>query len=538
MLANVFRNALLVILVHSAVFAECTKYPKVQSSLSGVSLKGRFQLQKNYAAFEVEIRENYEVSFTLKPQKISSGWSNVLRITNNVGNGDLGMGNRIPGVWFHSMTTRLHICTGCDGISNLCLNPTQSLPIGRSTRITIRVNGGYFTAQYDGKEVGRYKCSLPYEPRKGQLATVYTSDKWYASAHAVIEDLVYSADLNGCSVQSTPDGAYLSRRVQLQRNYKALDVALRRNYQVSFSVNPQSVSSGWRNILHITNNLGEGNHGQMGNRIPGVWFHSMTTKLHICIGCDGNFNLCMNPEKSLPIGKNTQVTIRVDGGFFTAYYDSQEVGRVKCFSPYEPWQGQLGSIYTSDKWSSAHAVIENLVYSASSPACPIVQSTFNGAYLRRSIQLKWNQKVFDVEVRGNYEVSFTLNPISVSPGWRNILHITNNVGGGNYGYMGNRIPGVWFHSMTTKLHICTGCDRNHNLCLNPGKSLPIGRKTRVSIRVNGGYFAAQYDSQEVGRAKCFSPYKSVHHLLASVYTSDRWSGPAHAVIEDLQYSLL
>jgi len=164
-----------------------------------------------------------------------------------------------------------------------------------------------------------------------------------------------------------------------------------------------------------------------------------------------------------------------------------------------------------------------------------VQSTFNGAYLGRSIQLKRDQKVFDVEVRGNYEVSFTLNPISVSQGWRNILHITN---GGNYGYMGNRNPGVWFHSMTTKLHICTGCDGNHNLCLNPGKSLPIGRKTRVTIRVNGGYFAAQYDNQEVGRAKCSSPYKPMKYLLASVYASDRWHGTAHAVIEDLVYALL
>merc|ERR1712188_260941 len=121
-------------------------------------------------------------------------------------------------------------------------------------------------------------------------------------------------------------------------------------------------------------------------------------------------------------------------------------------------------------YASAHAVIENLVYSAANPACPKMQSTFNGAYLGRSIQLQRDQKVFDVEVRGNYEVSFTLNPISVSYGWRNILHITNNVAGGNYGYMGNRIPGVWFHSMTTKLHICTGCDGNHNFCLNPGES--------------------------------------------------------------------
>jgi len=498
-------------------------------------------LKKNHKVFDVEVRGNYEVSFIINPHIVSNGWRNILHITNNVGGGDHGiMGNRIPGIWFHSMTSKLHICTGCDGNPNLCLNPAKSLPVGKRTRVTIRVTRGYFVAEYDSQEVGRAKCSSPYKLSKGQLAAVYTSDRWYESAHAFIENLIYSSDFVQCSeLQSGLYGAYLGRRIQLQKNHKVFDVAVREDYEVSFNLQPEKVTHGWSNIVHVTNNVGEGNVQRMGNRIPGVWFHSMTTKLHICTGCDGNLNVCLNPDKSLPLGKNTQVTIRVTGGFFTTQYDGEEVGRVPCSVPYKPPKGQLAAVYTSDRWyASAQAVIGNLVYSVAIPKCPFVQPTLKGAYIGRSIQLKKNHKVFDVEVRGNYEVSFIINPHIVSNGWRNILHITNNVGGGDHGIMGNRIPGIWFHSMTSKLHICTGCDGNPNLCLNPAKSLPVGKRTRVTIRVTRGYFVAEYDSQEVGRAKCSSPYKLSKGQLAAVYTSDRWYESAHALIENLVYYLL
>jgi len=232
----------------------------------------------------------------------------------------------------------------------------------------------------------------------------------------------------------------------------------------------------------------------------------------------------------------------VKGGYFTALYDSQEVARSICSSPYKPSKDQLAAVYTSDKWyPAAHAVIENLSYSAAFPEStryPVVQRTHSGVILRGRFQLQKNYKAFEIEVSANYEVSFTINPQKASSGWRNILHITNNVGGGDNSHMGNRIPGVWFHSMTTKLYICTGCDGNPDHCLNPPESLPIGKETRVTIRVKGGYFTALYDSQEVARSKCSSPYKPSKDQLAAAYTSDKWYPAAHAVVADLVYSLL
>ena len=170
--------------------AEC---PVVFSS-GGVYLKNACQLQKNRKVFDLEVHQNYKISFTLTPKGVTSGWANILHITNNEGNGNGEvMGNRIPSVFFRSMTTKLTFSTGCDGDLNRRLDPPDSLPIGKKTRIIIQVEGGFFTVRYgtctgDSWEVARVKCSVP---SKGQLATVYMSDPWYTSANAVIEDFHY-----------------------------------------------------------------------------------------------------------------------------------------------------------------------------------------------------------------------------------------------------------------------------------------------------------------------------------------------------------
>jgi len=171
------------LMVVNADVAQC---PVVSSSIEGASLKKPGQLEMGRKVFDLEVHSNYEVAFTLTPKDVTSGWANILHVTNHEGNNKR---SRIPGVWFHDMTTKLHICTGCDGEVNTCLNPPDQLPLGEKTRIIIQVEGGFFTVRVDSLEVARTKCSVPTE---GQLATVYMSDPWYKSANVVIEDFVYS----------------------------------------------------------------------------------------------------------------------------------------------------------------------------------------------------------------------------------------------------------------------------------------------------------------------------------------------------------
>ena len=82
---------------------------------------------------------------------------------------------------------------------------------------------------------------------------------------------------------------------------------------------------------------------------------------------------------------------------------------------------------------------------------------------------KWN----------NYAISFTIKPLSKKSGWRNIIHNTMN--GGNCCNNYERWPGIWFHSNTTKLHICW----QRNQKFNPSYQLPLNKKSTLTCIVNG-----------------------------------------------------
>jgi len=318
------------------------------------NLISRGQLRKNYKVIDIEVRANYEVSFILNPQKVTSSWGNILHITNHVGGGNYHeMGNRIPGVWFHGKTTKLHICAGCDGVSNKCLNPPESLPIGKHTQVTIRVNGGFFTAQYDSREVARSICTSPYEPSKGELATVYASDPWYQSAHAVVQDLVYSLPTEGFIVSNLP------KHHEIVATVKAL-----RDYELSFTVHPLGTKVGWTQILYIASEdamHGKPLYGKPGYRIPGIYFHVASTKMHICTACGSNPNRCLNPSVSLPLHKDTRVTVRVHSDSFTAHFNGKQVAEASCINPYKP-NGQNAKLYTY--YSLSNADVKDVSYTA------------------------------------------------------------------------------------------------------------------------------------------------------------------------------
>ena len=47
--------------------------------------------------------ESYKIEFEITVDKLGTGWTNILHFTANAtAPGDLGDGNRIPGVWMHS----------------------------------------------------------------------------------------------------------------------------------------------------------------------------------------------------------------------------------------------------------------------------------------------------------------------------------------------------------------------------------------------------------------------------------------------------
>ena len=80
--------------------------------------------------------KNYVISFELKLDKTVSGWSNVLRVFNEEHSCCM-VGSRIPAVYVHSGSTRLHICNAINNNGNTCFN-SKPLPKGQYTTVVIQ----------------------------------------------------------------------------------------------------------------------------------------------------------------------------------------------------------------------------------------------------------------------------------------------------------------------------------------------------------------------------------------------------------------
>ena len=129
------------------------------------------------------------VSFEIKPFGTVSGWSNILHLTadNNVAT----YGDRVPSLWFHSGTTKLHICSAINGNKNYCINPVSALALNAWTQIEItqyrNYNGDY---EYQVKVGNGFTWSVVNtDPQEFTDVTVFTSDPWHPPAAAVIRKL-------------------------------------------------------------------------------------------------------------------------------------------------------------------------------------------------------------------------------------------------------------------------------------------------------------------------------------------------------------
>ena len=80
-----------------------------------------------------------------------------------------------------------------------------------------------------------------------------------------------------------------------------------RGWKVTLQIKPFGVTTGWSNVMHAT--IGK-NIERYGDRAPGIWFLSKTTKLHICSAVNGNRNFCFNQRVGLPMNKYSIVTIQ------------------------------------------------------------------------------------------------------------------------------------------------------------------------------------------------------------------------------------
>ena len=99
--------------------------------------------------------------------------------------------NRIPGIWFHGGTNKLHVCSGINHNVNDCYDSPE-LPLNNPSQLVVQQIQDPNTLQYyysitlDGKEVFK---KLNHFPRIFHNVKYYLGDNWYNPAQAWVRKI-------------------------------------------------------------------------------------------------------------------------------------------------------------------------------------------------------------------------------------------------------------------------------------------------------------------------------------------------------------
>ncbi|XP_066914259.1 uncharacterized protein [Clytia hemisphaerica] len=298
----------------------------------------RDRLYKNIG----KIHKSYSFTFEIKPTGTITGWSNIVHAYDKEGN-CCGVGQRIPAIFVHSRSTRLHITNAVSGNGNYAVN--RNIPMGQFTNVTIQQvkqsDGSYLYSIYLDKT--RVASTINTQPQEFDNVQLYASDKWYNPSEVVLRYFNFQSPY---SKHAGP--------VVRDRLYKNIG-KIHKSYSFTFEIKPTGTIAGWSNIVHAYDR--EGNCCGVGQRIPAIFVYSRSTRLHITNAVSGNGNYAVN--RNIPMGQFTNVTIQQveqsDGSYlYSIYLDETRVASTVNTQPQEFDNVQL---FASDKWYNPSKVV-------------------------------------------------------------------------------------------------------------------------------------------------------------------------------------
>jgi len=126
-----------------------------------------------------------------------------------------------------------------------------------------------------------------------------------------------------------------------------------------------------------------------------------------------------------------------------------------------------------------------------------------------------------------------VKPTGIQSGWSSLLHLT--VGGNSV-----KIPGIWFNSGRTSLHICNALNTNKNYCWN-SRNLPLNKYTKVEIRQTWDVYQNKY--RLIISIDSVIKHNTVNNAIQGYqnvvfYASDPWHPAAKAVLKNLVFQNL
>ncbi|XP_065656181.1 uncharacterized protein LOC100198541 [Hydra vulgaris] len=338
----------------------------------------------------------------------------------------------------------------------------------------------------------------------------------------VLDDCKIIPDSKNLTIEPSEPLIIKEENVITKSNLVATLKLLKKEYFVSFELNPSSFQKGWANVVHLT--VGD-NFLKYGDRNPAVWFHrDGSGRLLFCSAISGNRNRCKT-TKSLQLNKWHSVMV-VQKLLERLYIFEIYLNNENIFSEVNRDARDFANVkvYAADPWHRAQSgFIRNLHIANGKPD-----------FFKFTNQLFTRGKLVTILklMQKDYSVSFDLNPTSFSKGWKNVIHFTT---GRNNVYYGDRNPGVWFHkSGTGSLHICSAISRNRNRCKN---TYPLQSNKWHSIKILQTSYKGKYVYRVFINGKSviseINNYARVFEEV-KVYVSDPWYAPQSGFIKNLK----
>mmetsp|Transcript_68922 Transcript_68922/g.183618 ORF Transcript_68922/g.183618 Transcript_68922/m.183618 type:complete len:748 (+) Transcript_68922:211-2454(+) len=483
------------------------------------------QLKRGSYLGKVQGFEEFELSLDITPKSKQDGWRSIFHMTDGpLYKNCCEEGNRVPGLWFHKKSTRLHVRMSRTGKGNDGCDPKEELPVGETTTVRVKVQGPYMVVFFADRVVcvsGNF--AKKYSPGKRMAAL--GGDSWHEAADATIANVLYY------KARPFPIGELIGRvPVALQRGQFLGTIQTFEQFELIFDIKPSGTQKNWASILHFTKELHR-NHGEEGDRIPGIWFRKDSTKLHIRVSRKGKANDGCDPKEEVPMNKVTRVTVKLAGPLLTVKFGNRQVCANNRYSDKVPSMQNVFA-YSADPWYlPALAELSNVEYQES-------KGYPHGELIEEPTKLQRNVYVGTIDPVANFELSFVLNPSGTRKGWSNILHFTEDMTR-NCCKPGDRVPGIWFFKKTTRLHIRSSRDAKGNDGCDPKEQLPMNKDTQVTVRQAEGKLVVKFGDKVVCETKA-GRYKDAYKPKdrVAVYVADPWHEAADATISKMTWKEL
>ncbi|XP_065663229.1 uncharacterized protein LOC136085756 isoform X3 [Hydra vulgaris] len=380
-----------------------------------------------------KLNKEYLVSFDLKPKAFKIGMYNVIHLTNRVQmNND---GNETLGIWLEEDGKgRIKIGALINGKTVFYYYPIQ-LNIWSKIEVCQSLNGAFYV--YKIKINGQVVVSMINNQAQSMAnVKVYASNPWDKVQNGSIKNFFIINGVSSSEVELldvlAKDYVNLKHEFSLSQGTMlgALSV-LKKEYTISFNLNPTSYSKGLKNVLHLTLC---NNHKIYGDKSLGLWFHEDgfgSLVIYAAVNGISNYSVKTDPLQ-LDQWHNIKICQWLQGGkyLFTVDLNNVSIHRVEN-SLAQDFENI--KVYASSIWGASQSgLISDLLiingkveYIVDNYITPLVRG-----------KLIAEIPVLDKE----FFVSLDFIPNKFDSGSHNIIHFT--IGSDRFNY-GDITPGIW-----------------------------------------------------------------------------------------------